>query len=321
MIILRKMRIAIILLIITLITLSGCQTKDAHYPNITFNQFEKNDMLVNFYLLPGQNSKTLYIFLDGTSKQSVLGIQKNGSWTTLGIPYFLRKLLPLDADLLVPEKINLEPGEEVSTNRLAIKEDTLKNKLLLYTPILDRYITRNSNYAHIYLLGYSEGGFLIPKLYTQLKNKQHISGIILCGSGGLSDYETLKIQQASTQNFTPEYKANLKELDRAVRKIKLRPTLTDHYYFGWTYAKWADYLSYRPIQDLVKISIPILVIHGDQDLNIPVESSRYIQRAFQKNKKTNLTYIELPNSNHIFNAQFDTIIDEIQHWTDEINKE
>ncbi|MSR88739.1 MAG: alpha/beta hydrolase [Candidatus Margulisbacteria bacterium] len=295
--------------------LTGCPNNENIYKNIQEFRLENNGFFVHYYLLPGTSEqKDLLIFLDGSSKQSVLGLKDKATWEKYGLPYYIRKSLPENIDLLVPEKINIIPGQDSGKNENFLINDTLKNKAALYTLLINQYLNSHTTYKHIYLMGYSEGGFVLPKIYNKLAHKENISGLILCASGGLSYYETLRIQQQSPLPFTEKYRQSLSQLEKELIRIKMRPHATDRYYFGWPYCKWADYMTYRPINDFIKVQIPILMIHGDKDLNIPIESAQYVKEAFDKTGKKNLTYHEIKNADHTFNGKCDPLIMEILAW-------
>jgi len=52
-----------------------------------------------------------------------------------------------------------------------------------------------------------------------------------------------------------------------------------------------------PITHAKHISIPVMIIHGDQDLVVHVQQSRDMYKALQKHNKQ-VEYIELKEGNH-----------------------
>lgn len=110
------------------------------------------------------------------------------------------------------------------------------------------------------------------------------------------------------------YRSELKRIDAVMADIKAAPDSMDKTYLGWPYRRWSGFMSYRPIDELVKIDIPVLVVHGGKDINTPVESSKMIAEEFSKHGKTNLTYIEYKNWDHYLNKEFDTILKDMANW-------
>jgi predicted esterase len=299
--------------------LLGCVRSERGYDHIRYYQLQKDGVFLNYYYLPSSEEggdKRLFVFFDGSSKQSVLG-RKSTTKVSYGLPAYIRMSLRSSDDLVVMDQVSTQPWEDISTNNNVVALNTFKNKTELYSAALDEFLVQHPGYNSVYLIGYSEGGMVLPGVYSLLQERSRVSGIVLCSSGGMSYAETLKIQQLSTQNFTASYRDNLNQLDRVFRRIKLKPNAKDLYYFGWPYSKWSGYFSYRPISDLLKIKVPILVIHGSEDKNIPVESSRYIETSFMRNKKVNLRYIEIPDADHFFNGRFETVFKIILDWAEQ----
>lgn len=276
-------------------------TTSANY--YVFNRKEKS----------GGPSRQLFIFLDGGSKLSVLGKKTKEGWERVSFGYLLDQYLLPDTDLLLLEHIHLGAGEDYRS-LTALSEDNFQNKLEIYTGIIDEFLTFHPKYRNVIFMGYSEGGLLVPKIYTQLETKFRISALILCASGGESLYKSLTIQKESTLPFNTTYRTALNTLEEAVTHIRKDPYNTEKFYFGWPYLRWAYFLSYRPIDDLLNISVPILILHGEKDLNIPVESARNIVEAFYKQGKTNYLYREYRHVNHFFDGQFHSLIKDINTW-------
>ncbi len=47
-----------------------------------------------------------------------------------------------------------------------------------------------------------------------------------------------------------------------------------------------------------KITVPILVAQGERDGSTPIESGRFLRDEFNKQGKTNLTFIEYKGADH-----------------------
>ena len=62
-----------------------------------------------------------------------------------------------------------------------------------------------------------------------------------------------------------------------------------------------------PINYVKNIEIPVMIIHGDQDLIVHVEQSRTMYKAMQKNKKQ-VEYIELKDGNHYMSIEANRLL-------------
>lgn len=288
------------------------------YENMQICRYFTEVSTANYYLFnrhtpSGNISKKLLIFFEGRGKHSVLGKKGNREWENVSLGYMLNLHLLQGVDILIPEHIHLGAGEEYKTTA-NLCEDNFSNRVTTYTGILDEFLAFHPQYQEVYMMGFSEGGIILPKIYTQLETKGRITALILCASGGESFQKSLEIQRDSAITFQDKYRDSLNSLDKYVIEIKKDPFNKEKVYFGWPYIRWAYFLSYRPIDDLVSIPIPTLILHGEKDLNIPVESARAIVDAFQKQGKTNYLYREYLDSNHFFNGQFSRVIEDINVW-------
>ncbi len=289
-----------------LFVLFGC-----NYSNFITKSVKENDNFYNYYIFNrnenNSQNKKLLIFLDGSSLHSTLGIKgKIFPYKSFTFAYPLQKDLPSDFDVLVPERKNTNVGEDFSKNIKKLSEYTLANRVNSAIITIDNYLD-STNYQKIYILGYSEGGLILPKVYNSLKNKSKISKLIAISSGGYSYRQILK-SYVQLGLFDSSY------VDSALSLLKRSPNSVSKYTFGNPNKKWKDFLDYSPMIEYYKINIPILVLHGDKDINLPVESSRYLKGKFNAFGKTNLEYVEITGADHSYNDDFDYILGIIVKW-------
>ena len=64
--------------------------------------------------------------------------------------------------------------------------------------------------------------------------------------------------------------------------MKAEPDSLSRNYLGMTYRRWFGYMNCRPLDELTEVDIPILAIHGNQDMIIPIESSRVISEEIHQ---------------------------------------
>ncbi len=65
---------------------------------------------------------------------------------------------------------------------------------------------------------------------------------------------------------------------------------------------WMQYfIKYDPAPALEKVSCPVLAINGEKDLQVPAkENLEAIKVGLEKGGNTNVTTMELPGLNHLF---------------------
>ncbi len=288
---------------------------DKIYENIKTYKIKDKNGFINYHLLPAEKEnkqKNLLIYIEGSSTFSVIGFKSENKWKMVSFTPFLRLYLDKKFDVLVPDKYNMESGNNYKrTDKKVMKYYTLKDRVDGSIKCIDEFLDNNKEYENCYIMGISEGSGIAAKIYNNLKNRDRIKKIIFCSQGGLSQYECFKIQY---ERYNPNYKKELENIDKITEDIKKNPDSLSKMYLGWPYKRWSDFMFYRPIDDIVKINILVLVMHGDKDLSVPVESSRFVKDEFDKIGKTNLTYKEYKDRDHGYNENFEYLVKEIESW-------
>ena len=82
--------------------------------------------------------------------------------------------------------------------------------------------------------------------------------------------------------------------------IYKNPKSTDKKWFGETYLKWSSFTNTTPLENMLKLKIPILYIAGGKDNKQTILNMDYAKLEFLRKGKNNLTYIVYPNCNHYF---------------------
>lgn len=280
------------------------------------------DNFANYYILHrldsgGNKNANLLIYLDGSGVSGALGTKLEKKDFYMNVLTKLNHYYSADFDMLVPEKMNVELGKDGSCDVNVLSHYTLQDRVKSAISVLDTVLDEN-NYNHVVLVGASEGGAILPRVYNNLQYKNKVSELIVLAGGGLSQYEEFKILQKADLPIPPMDRNELMKVDIAMREIKNDPDSLEKTYYGCSYKYWSGFMSYRPLDEFTKIKIPILVIHGSLDINTPVESSRAIVKEFDKQGKTNLAYIEYKNWNHFFSNNLDVILKDIGIWLKQI---
>jgi pimeloyl-ACP methyl ester carboxylesterase len=89
---------------------------------------------------------------------------------------------------------------------------------------------------------------------------------------------------------------------------------------GNSFKWWADILDRRLSDDLLKSSVPVLLVHGENDMSAPVEAARATLAAFvAANEEARLTYWELSDRDHHMLApdgqsHMQDVLDRVADW-------
>ena len=102
----------------------------------------------------------------------LLGYKRfNTSLEIIFISLQTSKELPNRFDLLVPDKMNINTGEDFSEDSLKLSYTNLEARVNSAVSSIDEFLV-NHKYKNIYLIGFSEGGMILPKVYNDLHNKK-----------------------------------------------------------------------------------------------------------------------------------------------------
>jgi hypothetical protein len=262
----------------------------------------------------GNNSNDLLIYIEGSGKTSVLGIKKDDRWISVYFGYFVTRYFSNTYTVLIPEKLNIEFGEDHTIDPIFLKNYTVEKLVKSYCNSIDGYLEKHPEYENVYFLAGSEGGLLFPKIYTDLINKEKIRKAIITGAGGLDQYECFKILAQSKIPMPKEYKEECRNVEKEFIEITNDPESITKKYFGWPYSRWNSFFKYKPFDYYKNIQIPILFYQGKLDWNSPVESVEYIQKNIS-NKLFEYRYIE--SMGHTFETgedQMKNLVNEFTTW-------
>ena len=281
------------------------------YNNFTVFTHNEPNGFTNYYLFERSENTSLnedlLIYLDGASFNSTLGIK--GSifpWKSFSLAYKLQKHLLNKFDLLVPDKMNINTGEDFSEDSIKLSYTTLQHRVNSAVSSIDQFLESNK-YKNIYLIGFSEGGMILPKVYNDLHNKASILKLVNLSGGGYSYYTLIK-------NYYKERELDTLKVDSVYSDILKNPNSLSKFYMGHPYKQWTDFMKYEPSIEYKNIDIPILILQGSSDDNLPVASSLYLKNYLNDLGKKDVNYIELENMDHSYSNDFENVISIISNW-------
>lgn len=121
-----------------------------------------------------------------------------------------------------------------------------------------------------------------------------VTDLAIIGSGGYSMRQSLGVLK--------QRGAILFDVEAGWRQISADPRSIEKSWYGNRYRWWSDTMDLDPMQNLLKLNIPILLGIGERDESVPVESAYYLAEQFKQAGKTNLTLRIYPGADHRLNA-------------------
>lgn len=157
-----------------------------------------------------------------------------------------------------------------------------------------------SNYE-IIVLGHSLGAYLLPRIANK---SNQISKIILLAANSRPLDKLIIEQYEYLYKLTPT-----QELKDALQKVKEQTALLNSKVFNLNTTKenlplnlsanyWKSILDYKPIKEIQKVKIPILILQGERDYQVTMKDFELWKTKLKNNKK--VSFISYPKLNHIF---------------------
>jgi pimeloyl-ACP methyl ester carboxylesterase len=154
---------------------------------------------------------------------------------------------------------------------------------------------------HIVVMGYSEGSQVAPAVAVLNKNVTHVVCMVGNALNQLYDFIINARLDADRGKITVEQgQRTVDSLYNEFAKIYASPKATSKKWFGATYLKWSSFSETTPLENMLKLNLPILYMAGGKDNNQTIIDMDYAKLEFLRKGKTNLTYKVYENSNHSF---------------------
>jgi len=178
---------------------------------------------------------------------------------------------------MIPEKFNRQPGQNYYSDMNERIEYTANNLIDCYVNSINSFLEEHS-FSTVIIVGSSEGCCLLPLIYERINDKNSIKALVSISFGGLSWYESFLVLTLRN-DIPPDYKIMYQYfVDIYKPGEDTYPDSYEESIFGITYKWFNSIRNIKPIDYYYHyINIPVLFIHGDNDYNIPVESTVYIQ--------------------------------------------
>ena len=163
----------------------------------------------------------------------------------------------------------------------AFASNTFSKEMLDVNLVID-YALKNLNAEEIFLIGHSRGGGLA---ILQAINHPHVKGLITWSA--IADFSSLwkKEQEEEWRKEGKIHVVNARTKEQMPLHVSLLEDFENH----------TERLNI--LAAAKKINVPWLIVHGDSDVNVPLETA---QKLADANAGSRLVKIE--NANHVYGA-------------------
>lgn len=139
----------------------------------------------------------------------------------------------------------------------------------------------------VVLVGISEGGEIVPLLARSLPAVTHVA---LLSNGGMNPMDVYRMQ-AQRHGFAAA--GDFDGTDLATAREGMQ-----QYISGRRPRYWLELQQITHSDNLLALSIPLLIAMGENDQSVPIESAWYIRDQFALRGKSNLTLLTYPGADH-----------------------
>ncbi len=154
------------------------------------------------------------------------------------------------------------------------------------------HFENDSRFNNVILIGHSQGSLVAMLAINKQQNK--VSKFIsLAGLGESADKAIIRQLSAQNKELGEIAAQHLQELSEtgAIKDV--------NFYLLSIFAKQnlpflKQYISYNPVEEIKKITIPILIINGDQDTQVTVNDAKNLHEAAHNSK-----LVIIKNMNHV----------------------
>lgn len=292
---------------------------------VTFNNDKENFSLTGSIFIPNE----------GKNFPAVVVISGSGAQDRDGL-VFGHKTLLVQADYLARQGfivlrydergVGKSGGTFSGATSIDFAEDCMSAVKYLLTRV-------EVNKNKVGIMGHSEGGIIGPLVASQMKE---ISFVVSIAGPTIPGKELLPLQIAALdsvgsydkerQEILLQYNKTIFELAATIEDtVLLKEQLmeTYNYYLSqlpeekkkyvqedstllekkirMLYSPWLKYfLAYDPLTSLAKVEVPVLMIFGEKDLQVPaIPNMKSLNDFLSSTKKKNITVVELKNLNHL----------------------
>ena len=306
----------------------GQDFKDTLFEHHTLTKAKLKTFEIHVTRSDSKTKKPLIIYLDGSGNFPIYYKTKAGRYST-SIPLNIKKYakdyyIAIISKPGTPFKDSLKYS---NSGRPYYPENDLYKELYSLdwraqtaSEAID-YLTKTLpvDTKKIIVIGYSEGSQVAPKVAVLNKKVTHVVCFVGNALNQLYDFILEARLKAERKQITTEESQQIVDsLYMEYEKIYQHPGAVDQSWYGATYLKWSSFSKTTPLENMLKLNIPILYIAGGKDNNQTILSMDYAKLEFLRKGKTNMTYKVFPNADHFF--QEETVIDGTVKKVDKIDQ-
>lgn len=236
---------------------------------------------------PTRHPKAIFFYITGSEDGSVLDKVS-----------FMASAVIFGGRAIMMEKRGV--SHDQTDKQTFYRYDTKATRVSDNNTVINNYLEDVDPAIPVILIGGSEGGDIASAVAAINKRVTHL--ILLGAGGGWSQATEFRYMVGQRPGYLGM--RSVQQLDSQLNNIKYSHN-DSLMWAGHPYRRWKSYLPDSSIRYLKTLNIPILLIQGEADINVPAQSAREIDSVFIKMHKNNLRYVEYKDIDHTFTNVLD----------------
>ena len=278
----------------------------------------KSSDTITYYIRNYKKKPTkLVVFIQGTDANPIFSYKiKNGKqsiYRWFGDEYKSLDSTYTYAIIPKPGLAGIFDDEKISVPKEYYKKNYLDYRVMQINLSIEDIIRNHlKKPKKIIVYGHSEGAVIGASLANKNKNITHLgfwSGNVLNNFYEFSLFNRIEKLQGKLSDSLAH--KNIMAIMDWYKSVIENPNSTEVDHFGFTNKRWSSFEK-PPIDDLLRLTIPIYAVFGSKDESTPIETAYLLPVQFMQKRKNNLTFEVCINCNHAYLEKKNEEV--IKHW-------
>lgn len=182
-------------------------------------------------------------------------------------------------------------------------ESTVEDEVVVDAVAIVNHFRSSEKFKNhkIILLGHSLGAFMMPKIVNSVSFDK---AIMMAGNArGLDELVLDQYVYLNSLNPTKEGDEEVKSITEKVKFLRSKAfdlkATNEQLPLGVSAKYWQSLLNYKPLVEVKKVSIPLLILNGERDYQVTMIEFNLWKKTLAKTK---VQFISYPKLNHLFIA-------------------
>lgn len=182
-------------------------------------------------------------------------------------------------------------------------ESTIEDEVVVDAVAIVNHFRSSEKFKNhkIILLGHSLGAFMMPKIANSVSFDK---AIMMAGNArGLDELVLDQYVYLNSLNPTKEGDEEVKNITEKVKFLRSKAfdlkATNEQLPLGVSAKYWQSLLNYKPLVEVKKVSIPLLILNGERDYQVTMKEFNLWKKTLAK---TTTQFISYPKLNHLFIA-------------------